>query len=355
MASTYYVYPGTGNDANAGTGGWASNQAWATIQKAFDTATIGDIVYCRGTETLAATVDVDATANAGTNAGGFGARFIGVNATTGNVDGSRYIINCNGGAFHGLTIAANMDMLWLENIRIYNTSAGAYDGVNMAGSCSGWQFINCSFDTCGRYGFNGVSGRPSYSMFFRCCFYGNGSHGAYYTGQCRYLFCSFHDNTGCGASTLGVSTLIGCLAYGNTDDQINAGSGTLLYNCVISGNTDGSSDDGVVVTSGTSIYPLTIVACRITNCVGAGDIGLNDNSEPVVAGYNYFDNNATDIAGGTAPLFQFIPVAAGTTSNLVDTVGETAQGYTSTTDGSEDFNLNATATYRRQAITIPIT
>ena len=61
--ATYYCDPDAGG-ANDGT---LWTDAWTTVQSGFDTATAGDIVYCRGTETLAAAIDVDTNAGTATS------------------------------------------------------------------------------------------------------------------------------------------------------------------------------------------------------------------------------------------------------------------------------------------------
>lgn len=86
--TTYYVDP-LAAGSNDGTS-WTN--AWTSIQSAFDTAVVGDIVYCRGTQTVAARIDVDT--NSGTNAGGF-IKFVGCNAS-GTVDGTRFTIQGDG-------------------------------------------------------------------------------------------------------------------------------------------------------------------------------------------------------------------------------------------------------------------
>ena len=104
--ATKYVDPAAGGSNNGSD--WTN--AWTDIQSAFDTCVAGDIVYCRGTQTLSVTIDVDT--NSGDDTSGF-IKFIGCNAS-GVVDGTYFTINGNAGAYHGLTFAAVG--LWLNVI-----------------------------------------------------------------------------------------------------------------------------------------------------------------------------------------------------------------------------------------------
>jgi len=234
--TTYYVDPAAGG-ANNGTS-WTN--AWTTIQTAFDTAVAGDIVYCRGTETLAAKIDVD------TNTGAYNTgmiKFIGCNAS-GTVDGTRYVLDANGGSFH-VVQSTTPAMIWLENIEAKNTAAGKYHGFNLGSSaaCSGWVFINCCANNCGENGFFGDWLR--YSHFVRCVAYSNTSSGfAMNDNANKFLFCCARDNTGIGFYVAGayICDFIGCVAHGNGDDGFYAYIGS-IFNCVCDGNTD----DGILL------------------------------------------------------------------------------------------------------------
>ena len=342
--ANYYVDPAAGGAANGSN--W--DNAWTSLQTALDTVTAGNVVYCRGTQTYSGAAAIDIDTNSGSNANGY-VKIIGCNAS-GNVDGTRFKLNVNGQACNGITFAASMHMIWMENVEIYGTSAGNYDGINMNGGCTGLIFVNCIFRNCGRYGFNGVTSRPTYSMFYRCAVYSNGSHGFYNLGLNNYIvFSSIHDNGGDGLNTC-LASVIGCLIYDNTDDGIEGVShGTLFMNNVVNSN----GDDGIVLTASSNNYPSYMIGNRITNHNGAGSIGFDSNSEPSFLAFNLFDNNKDNISNST--LANNIPAADGSTDsneyydeNAAEAEG-TLQGYTS----SSDFNLTSTADLRRDAITIP--
>lgn len=348
MAGPFYVDPAAGG-ANDGSS-WVD--AWTSIQSAFDTVVAGEICYCRGTQTFADATTLDLDTNSGTNTAGF-IKFIGCNAS-GNVDGTRFVIDVNSKDCHGITDAAQ-DMVWFENIEIKNAGGSNKDGYYMAAS-SHYQlvFVNCSFHNNSQ---NGMTGSNEYYTFtYRCCFYLNGQHGkSADNNSCITMFCSFHDNTATGRYSSN-STAIGCLMYDNGDDNVYippACSG-LLYNCVI----DGATDDGIYMPSTTPLYGPIIFGCRITNQSGAGDIGISFAAvDPAIMGYNFFDNNADHINNLT--IVQMLSLPNGTTdSNTYVNEGgagggDINQGYTD--DDPEDYNLRSDATLRRTAISIPLT
>lgn len=156
--STYYVDPSaTGNNDGGGDGGDPSDptqaanwtDAWTTLQSATDTAVGGDIVYCRGTETLTAPIDLDASA--GTTAGGW-IKYIGCNSSTGAVDGSRYTLDGNSTAVNCLLFYASPYgvYLWFENMVFTGaTGSGVAFPANVG---SPTMYVNCVAHTNGSFG-----------------------------------------------------------------------------------------------------------------------------------------------------------------------------------------------------------
>jgi hypothetical protein len=302
----------------------------------------GDTVYCKGTDTLAGT---PTNAISGSEASGL-VRWIGVNAD-GNNDGTRTVMDCNGGNFNALTLNAPFNLY--ENFRF--TGSGNASGV--AGTGDDCVLINCSLDTNGLYGWNG-SGMSRFTLI-RCVAHSNTNDGFYPDAAPRFFFCCSRDNSQSGFDVQfgSYAVLIGCLAYDNANDGIESlFYTTVAFNCVIDSNVD----DGITAKSGTN-YICSVIGCRITNQSGAGDIGLFCNSEIALYGWNFFDNNADHLNtegvsyavthNGAATNIQVNEAGAGG--------GNTNQGYTSTTEGSEDYNLRSDATLRRTAITIPLT
>jgi len=339
MAGPFYLEPAVGNDGNAGTA-WGAGNSWATLQKAFDTAAAGEIVYCKGTDILGATIDCDI--NSGDTVSG-PIKFIGVN-NDGNNDGTRFTIDGNAAATYCLNAAASMNYIYMEN---FNFTGATSHGLYMIGnSAAFWAFNNCAFYS------NGANGAYTYrginSIFVRCAFYSNTTDGLFMaiSGQ-QLFFCSFHNNTGSGlyCSAGGVAILIGCLIYSNGDDGVSALEDNIaLFNCVVDNNTDNGIDFEA------SEGRRTIIGCRVTNHSGAGDIGINVAGQMIVHGWNYFeDNDGANIQAATIDDFELL--YNGATTDIEDQAN-TNEGYT--TAGS-DFNLRSDASLRRQAISIPLT
>jgi hypothetical protein len=347
MAGPYYVDPAGSNTSPYDT--WT--KAATNIQTALDLAVAGEIIYCRGTQTLAATIDVDT--NAGTNAGGW-IRVIGCNSS-GNVDGTRFVLNANGGTFHVMTFTGTSDMYWFENIEVKNTAAGTYHGFYASSAqSSGIVFINCCANTCGAVGFQFDSTNSIFAFLWRCVAYSNGTHGFFVWG--RLFFCVARDNATTGFS--GSFQLYGCVSHGNSDDGFGSltGNSTLLVNCV----SDENADDGANCSAGTSLSGANLIGCRITNHSGAGDNGLITYDEPCIVGYCYFEDNDDNIAGASHDAtpnatFQFIPLENSSATSNVEDQADTNEGYVDKTN--HDFSTNYVSGTdphaRRMAITLP--
>ena len=332
--TTRYVDPSASGD-NDGTS-WIN--AYETLQQGADNAVAGDIVYCRGTETTAAVVDFDT--NSGTNAGGF-IKFIGCNAA-GNVDGTRYIIDCNSGHWNGIT-HTNTSTVWLENFAVYRS---AHTGIANGGDSYGWVFINCAAYNCGEYGWTGSWSLSS--TLIRCLVYSNSWGGfASFGANTRWYFCCARDNSDVGFSSLATSqTVIGCIGHNNTNGNFSLTSGH-CFQCV----SDGTSI-GITTTANTSLSASFVLGSRITNNSTAG---FNCNSEPFVSGWCYFEDNADNHTNDT--IHYVINEEGGTTASNKEDQADTGEGYVD--KGNHDFSTDYTdatdPTLRRTAITIPWT
>lgn len=338
----YYVDPAAGGANDGGGDGVADDptdtdnwtDAWVDIQSAFDTAVAGDVVYCRGTQTLTAIIDVDT--NEGDLTSGM-IRFIGVEGLLG-ITGTRFVFDGNSAVANCLD-SNSMDFIHLENFEFKNATG---NGVDASVLSNNWVFNNCSFNNNGALGidcpnFNG-------STWIRCTAYLNTTDGFFRPTASSLLLCSSHDNTGSGmGSSARFAFHAACLLYDNGDDGYeNLALNSVLFNCVINGNTD----DGVISFGNTPI----VIGCRITNHSGAGDIGLNCNGDPVFHGWNYYeDNDGANIQNATLA----IEILDDGATTDVEDQADTNEGYTDLTDGAEDFNLRSDATSRRTAITIP--
>lgn len=341
--TTYYVDPAAAG-ANNGTS-WGD--AWTSLQSAADAAVAGDIVYCRGTQTLGAAIDFDI--NGGTNAGGM-IRFIGCNAA-GNVDGTRFLINGNNGAYHLLHFTNAAYSLWFENIEAYDTGVGSYNGWNFStwDAASGCVFINCCAHDCGGVGFG--NGSIQFALFYRCVAYSNTANGFTTVTQTSYMLCCCsRDNT---ADGFGGGNVIGCIAHGNSDD-----GSALNFGCLLNSVSDGNTDNGIEITAFTSnLYRPFVIGCRITNHAGSGDFGLYCNSEQVVMGHCYFEQggDGVNIDPATDDLLYRISLEGGTTDSNEFDGSDTDKGYVDSAnhDFSTDYTDATDPTLRRTAITIP--
>lgn len=334
----YYVEPAVGNDSNAGTA-WGAGNSWATIQKAYDTATAGDTCYCKGTETLTASVDIDT--NFGTIANGF-IKFIGVN-DSGNNDGTQYAIDGDSQTYYTPKIGGSPTtaMLWHENITFRYSSGNGFDGNNKS-SMEGYVFINCHAHNNALHGFD-LYGATYGSVMIKCLAYSNTYHG--FEHPAPMFFCVSRDNTADGSDmeyTYRQTT--GCIFFDNGDDGFSKLEEAYLFNCVIDGNTD----DGVLIKTGAGQYPTHFYGTRFTNHSGTGDIALNASSAHFLTGWCYWEDNDTNISGGT----QHEILEAGVGTDDEDNA-DTNEGYTDTGD-PEDWNLRSDATLRRTAIQLPM-
>ena len=326
MAGPYYVDPAA-SGANDGTS-WTD--AWETLQRAVDGTdgtqpVAGDTVYCRGTETLSATCDLDG--NNGSGAAGF-IKYIGCNAG-GTVDGTRYKMDADSTASICISHSANWH--WFENFEIYGaTGYGVdYNGVHH----SVW--INCISRN------NGSNGWELYyytdDIFVRCQAYSNGGHGFANTYTiARFLACLAKDNTEHGFQPESVCVAVGCVSHNNGGGgfDLNNCENTMLINCI----ADENDDQGI----GAAGDMTLIAGCRITdNGKDTSGYGIQITTDSrAVCGWNFLVDNDS---GATDGNLDAIPLDADADTN--ETSG--TEGYV---DGADDFNLEAGATLRSVAI-----
>jgi len=323
--TTYYVDPAAGG-SNDGTD-WTN--AWTSLQSAADTAVAGDIVYCRGTETLSAAIDFDT--NDGTAAGGF-IKFLGCNAS-GNVDGTRYVLDGDSSAA-ACVVPGGVDFVWLENFELTG-STGAGFGPATANT-KDWVLVNVYSHSNSGHGFDYYNMASLASVFaIRCQAINNGNRGAARMDGARFLFCSFSDNADAGLINTEYCMFIGCIVHNNGSDGVECDAPCWLVNCVI----DENDDNGIAAGVGDL---LLSIGCRITdNGKDTSGYGINVTSGRVVCGWNFFDGNDSGTTNGNVDV---IPYDSDTDTN--ETSG--TEGYT---DGaSDDFNLTSEATLRSVAI-----
>jgi len=320
--TTRYVDPAAAGDNN----GTSWTHAYQTMQLAADNAVAGDIVYCRGTETLAAAVDFDT--NAGSNSGGY-IKFIGCNSS-GVVDGTRYVLNGNSAGIHITNWTTTAKMTWMENIQAQNTGAGSKHGFYASADVRGCVFINCCATGCSGSGWYS-NGNFEYGWCLRCVSYSNSSCG-FMGGGLKFLFCNAYDNSDKGFVVIGWSDFaIGCIAHHNDIGISMYTYGQLSMNVVADGNTS----VGVNVVAGTQIAPSLLIGSRLTNQSGAGDIGLECNGEPFLLGWNYFEDNTDNIHDETVALTYLLKADSATLGKLG--AGETDTNQYNQEDNNEGY------------------
>ena len=269
MGATYYVDPAASGANNGST--WTN--AWTSVQSAFDAADAGDLVYCRGTQVLAASIDVDT--NAGNVANGTPIRFVGCNAAGAN-DGTRFVLNGNATAAYCLNAAEKAGYI-IENFEATGATA---DGFGCSAATPDyWTFLNCYAHDNGGNGWADASHYFAYGLFIGCRAHGNGASGFanLYLGVA--VGCDADDNTLYGFAGYGM-TCIGCAVWGNTNDGFRATSNypVVLWQCAVDDNSDGMDLRGL----------SAVLASRIT---ASGSVGLR-SAGTVLGLWNYLRNTS---------------------------------------------------------------
>lgn len=317
----------------------STTKALNDFQGIVDLAAAGDIVYCAGEQTLTVLVDMDG--NSGNVTSGY-IKFIGVNSSWTN-DGTKFCLNGNSAVANCMKFN-NKDYCYFENIEVKNaTSHGVY---GVTSNSTPLIFYRCSFHNCGGCGFEGNTFINT-SLIICCAFYANTSHGVSQFTTSHILFSSLHDNGGSGfnGGSYSMQAIIGCIAY---DNNIGFGAivNSLIMNCVAEGN----ATKGIEYGASGSVNNM-LFGCRVTNHNDSGDIGVTAASKPIIMGWNYFEDNY----GDNVQTISIAGIVFHLGSSNQEDLANTNEGYTSTTDGSEDLNLTSSATGYSQAITIPLT
>ncbi len=322
-------------DFDLGTGdndGSSAANAWQTIQDAIDgnnssQPAAGETVYCKGTDTLSAQIDMDGTS--GTVAGGY-VKWVGCSSLDPvTIDGTTVVLDGND-AVADVIGSWSSARQWLENFEITNATD---DGVAAVGDAC--VFVNVSIH--GNAG-DGMLHTGNDAQYWRCQIYNNGSEGAQTVeGGTRFINCAIYNNAEHGLNVKGNDTLFiyGCVFHDNGNNFNHAhdlDNRSIIINNVFDG-TDQTGDIGVELSTDNE-YNL-IALNRFTNLV----TGISADDGLGVFGYNLFHNNTNDVLG--MGVYQAIPMDGDTDTNKYDPDAD--DGYNDAS--SNDFNLKASRTY----------
>jgi len=327
----YYVDPLSGSDAAAGT---SFGTAWATTQKAADTAVAGDEVRlcATATETPAAQIDWDTNAGTKTSLINFvGADATGTPLTTGYYTISGSSLPPSTSLFYWATAASKY--VRFKRIRL----TGATDhNVKFDSSASNFStyliFDTCRIDSATNDGVQ--QGYSQFNYFLNCEIDGNGGSGfgipadsiVSKAGFLKLVGVSVHNNGDTGVDIAYRGNYINnCLIYSNGSSGIKLGrefDQSIISNNTFYGNTGSGIGD-----AGSAIQGNLDGIITGNSFVSNGLYGLEDNRGGNVTAYidyNHYYNNTsgeTDFAGGTP----------GDNNQSGDPL------FTSITSGSEDF------------------
>ena len=321
--SIYYVDPTKTGGANNGT---TRADAWLSIQTAFDTATAGDFVYCIGTQTLTAVLDID------TQIGTIGSYIVfkGIN-TDGSVDpeddvdGTQFIID--GNSYGGDNIDVTGTRSFYQFVNIASINSTAY-GMDINGAMVSCIFRGCSFD-------NNLVGMDmgtttNGTSFMQCSFDSNGSNGISNIEASLFDCCQAIGNTTSGFLRQGFGGLScwhNTIAHNNGSYGISM-EGDYVINCVLDGNVSGIAAGA---TYGHVIYS------RLTNNSAYGITSLL-STDGLNEARNAFYNNTSGEFG------------IGNFQNMGVDISMAGDGYVNR--AGDNFSLTDSAEGRREAVLI---
>lgn len=329
--TTYYMDTAGSNTAPYDT--WA--KAATSLQTVADLAVAGDIVYCRGTQTLTAPIDFDT--NSGNNASGY-IKFIGCNSG-GTIDGTKFILDANSAAASCILLAAKV-FIWWENFELKNATGHGWDATNVF--YEDIVFINCISHNNGGSGWDLYYSNGPTLVLYKCYAYSNGGagFGQTYSGTIFFAFCVSKNNTGGGFDSTAayayyIPVFYGCVSHNNGGCGFK-NPNHITLNCI----ADENDDDGINTVEGIGI----VIGNRITdNGKDTTGYGLNAVTRTLY-GWNFLLDNDS---GATTGLIEAIRDGADADTN--ETSG--TEGYN---DGdNDDFNLSSSATLRRTKIELP--
>lgn len=314
MGTTYYCDPAaTGtNDGSS----WTN--AWADFQTAADTAVAGDIVYCRGTQTLSAVIDLDQ--HSGT-AGGLFIRYVGCDAS-GTARAGQFSLDGHSAIAHCINSSTKNQLF--ENFTFKRATGTAYD----RSAYNDPTFVRCVFENNGG---DAVNIYATGGTFIQSIFRNNSGAAIPNTyGFSSILFCWCYNNTGGGFMThsqsTGTQAVIGCCIAQNGQYQLRMAGGCVVMN-VVDGKGNSTGEHGIY-----GSYGMPIIGNRITYVNAADKYGIAVDGS--YQDYNVFYGNTGD-------------TSAAVTSGVNSVVGAT-DGYVDR--ANLDYNIAVGAELRSQAL-----
>ena len=276
--STYYVSAASGSNGNAGT---SEGAAWATIDKAMNTAVAGDKVWVKtdGNYNETATIDTAATAITPII-------FEGYTSSTGDngqaiINGQSTRVNCV-----DTTLGGSIGVFYVfKNFRFTGATS---DGIAIT-TIQNFTFKNCKFDTNGN---NGISIRGA--IFEKCEFSSNTSMGCNVSSlPSAFIGCKFYSNGTYGLSTGDNTVVLYSEFFSNGSDNMSIGSAdviTVVAGCTIDGDNK-DSNTGITLNSAANL--CVIVNNVIYDCVTGLSSSAGNRGERVISRNNLVNANTT--------------------------------------------------------------
>jgi hypothetical protein len=339
----YYVDASSGNDANAGT---STGAPFATIQKAFDSATGGDVIHLSNVSTHIITSPITWTLYGSSssqdnplkiipwdNGGSITIDFPSRNGNTGeSIVAAEVSGNSSVASFDANPTSSNENNIYIHGVRFTSFTAQAVIARQ------GWLFTQCEITACA--GTSMITNAYAYASYICCYFHDDSSSGVDAIGSHRQglAYGNIIENvSGRGIVTTGQYTTIA----NNFIKSVGEDSIDILHDGVYTiHNTVDSSPNGfsAIDLADSSEY-LLVFNNLISNCSSTADaIDFGSGTNCQIFGPNAFFNNTTDfgtIATGTVDFSSASPRTAGG-------VGDVNLASNPFVDsGSNDFSIDS--------------
>ncbi len=283
--ATYYVDPAAAGSNNGSS--WAN--AWTDFDSAVAAWAAGDIIYCRGTQTISGSskangIVLTSCAPGDTTSGAV--RIIGCNAA-GTPYAGQFTLQGNSGSKPASLLycanATNLSHTHWHNIDLNgaNVTSHAFH-VLTTGVADYILFRRVRAFNAGGAGFY-LARNTRYCTFVQCVAEGNSSDGFYVwwttTGGPNLIaFCRSRNNGSAGFTDIfGGGGFYGCMGVNNSGDGLYTDQGnSVTINCVFDGKASGG---GHGIATRTTKNGLKVLGCRLTNNATTGKYGIYGSAE----------------------------------------------------------------------------